>query len=754
MIGDQGSTLVDLFHEEARAQAALLTEEVLALESNPDGTDHLARLMRAAHSLKGAARIVGRDVIVRVAHAMEDWFVAAQKGASSVTPAHVDVLLSAIDLVTENATLGEQDVAAWALSHAEAIQDLLQALSIAQSGTALPEVAKLRLKRPTHPASGPGAVTLEAGPAPPDSVRPETGRADQRIGTASLDRLLGLTSEALVASHMLDAYATDSRSHRQAHHSLGEMIDELRESLMGVPLDARARRALHALQRHMTERRDLRHKRDAELSAVSQRLGNVVARLYREVLESRMRPFEEGTVAFARMVRDLARDLDRDARLIVAGGSTPVDREVLRRLDGPLVHLLRNAVDHGIGSTAQRVAAGKPERGTISVTARHGGGRLLITVEDDGCGIDVEGVRAAVIRKKHADVAAAAIMSEKELLEFLFLPGFSLRDEVTEVSGRGVGLDAVRTTVHEIGGSIRVTTSPARGTRFELQLPLTLSVVRALIVEVAGQPCAIPLARIRCVLRLSRETVESIEGRQHFALGSRQVGLMWAHDVLGIEAGGTESESTAVIVVDDNDLSYGMAVDRLLGEQEIVLRGLDPQLGKVRNIGAAALLPNGSPVLVLDVDDLVRSIANLLAGGRMDPLRRTSRDSATKKRVLIADDSPTVRELERKLISGRGYEVDLAVDGMDAWNAIRSASYDLLLTDVDMPRLDGVELVSLVRKDPSLRSLPIVIVSYKDREEDRRRGLEAGADFYLTKASFFDETMLQAIEDLIGAPAS
>ena len=472
--------------------------------------------------------------------------------------------------------------------------------------------------------------------------------------------------------------------------------------------------------------------------------------MYGGVLDARMRPFGDGVAGMPRMLRDISRELGREARLVIVGETTPVDREVLRRLEAPLGHLIRNAVDHGIQPPADRVRKGKPARGTVRVEARHSGGRLLVTVEDDGEGIDLEAVRIRIVQRGLADGAAAAEMSELELSHFLFLPGFTLRDEVTAISGRGVGLDAVFTAVREIGGDVRIARVPTGGTRFELQLPLTLSVVRALVVETAGESYAFPLARVHRLVRVQRDDIASAEGRQHFTLDDAQVGLIWSHQLLGRPTPGLE-ETASVVVVGEQDSLFGVVVDRFLAEHELVLRGMDARLGKVQDIGGAALLPDGSPTLVLDVDDLVRSAANLVAGGRLDRMAHEPANAGAKrKRILVVDDSLTVRELERKMIEGKGYTVDVAVDGMDAWNAVRTGQYQLVVTDVDMPRMDGIELVTRMKGDAQLRTIPVMIVSYKDRDEDRRRGLDAGADFYLTKGSFYDETMLRAIEDFIG----
>jgi len=298
---------------------------------------------------------------------------------------------------------------------------------------------------------------------------------------------------------------------------------------------------------------------------------------------------------------------------------------------------------------------------------------------------------------------------------------------------------------------VRVAAQPGQGMRFQLQLPLTLSVVRALLVEIAGEPYAFPLGFIARTLRLPEAEIASTEGKQHFAFDGRRVGLISGHQVLG-RPGEPQGSELAVVVLGDGEHRYGVAVDRFLGERELVVQPLDPRLGKVKDIAAGALLEDGAPVLIVDVADFVRSVEKLSASGQLSAVhaQAAARVTAARKRVLVVDDSLTVRELERKLLDSRGYVVEIAVDGMDGWNAVRTGAFDLVITDVDMPRLDGVELTRLIKQDPRLRGLPVMIVSYKEREEDRRRGLEAGADYYLTKGSFHDETMLNAVTDLIG----
>jgi two-component system sensor histidine kinase and response regulator WspE len=302
-----------------------------------------------------------------------------------------------------------------------------------------------------------------------------------------------------------------------------------------------------------------------------------------------------------------------------------------------------------------------------------------------------------------------------------------------------------------VGGSVRATTSSGRGTRFQIQLPLTLSVIRALLVEVGGEPYAFPLVRLRSAIRIPREQIETLEGKEHVPFGHQQIGLVSGSQLFGKEASPPQ-ETLPVVVIGDRTNCFGVAVDSFLGERQLVVQPLDPRLGKIKDISAGALMPDGSPVLIVDVDDLLRSIATLISGGGINKLRMQGaiRGSRRRKRVLVVDDSLTVRELERKLLSDAGYEVEAAVDGMDGWNAVRTQAYDLVVTDIDMPRLDGIELVRLIKNEARVKSIPVMIVSYKDRPEDRHRGLEAGADYYLTKGSFHDETLLHAVADLIG----
>ncbi|MDR5797850.1 hybrid sensor histidine kinase/response regulator [Caballeronia sp. LZ008] len=730
-----GSSLLDLFQEEARGQAQILSDGLIALERAPRDPVTLEASMRAAHSLKGAARVVGVPVGVTLAHVMEDCFVAAQEGRIVLDAGYIDMLLRGVDLIVQ---IGEaRDIDAQTALERE-VDAFVDGLSAHMEGA-----TSQRELTPTKPSE----------PIPAPSRTNEARMLRMRADT--LDRLLSHSGESLVESRWLKPFSQSMLRVKRVQHDASRALERLHESLTdsnAAQLDARTHAALDEARRLTAEAHRQLSERLAELENYDRRSTHLAQQIYDEALACRMRPFVDATGGFARMVRDVARGLGRDVRLVIAGESTQVDRDILDLLDAPLGHLLRNAVDHGIEPPSLRRALGKPETGTITLEARHSAGSLFISVSDDGAGVDLDALRRAVVRKHLASEDTAARLTEAELLEFLLLPGFSMRDAVTDVSGRGVGLDAVQDIVRQVRGSVRVTQETHVGTRIALQLPLTLSVIRSLIVEVAGEPYGLPLAHVARTLVLPASAIDMLEGQQHFSFDGKRIGLVTAHQILETAAFEAASERLNVVVIGQGAASYGIVVDRFLGERMLVVQPLDKRLGKVRNIAAGALMENGDPLLIADLDDWLCSVEKLVGSGELGRVGAGASRArvASAKRVLVVDDSLTVRELERKLLASRGYDVSVAVDGMDGWNAVRGADFDLVITDIDMPRLDGIELVTLVKRDAQLAALPVMIVSYKDRAEDRQRGLDAGADYYLAKGSFHDQALIDAVRDLIG----
>jgi two-component system, chemotaxis family, sensor histidine kinase and response regulator WspE len=750
--------MAELFRLEVENQSIVLTENLLGLEQNPTDASRLGALMRAAHSLKGAARMVDRDAAVSVAHELEDVFVAAQEGSLVLLPEHVDVLLRGVDLLHRIAQAPDDEIETESKRAAEVQQLLwdLAKLRVDDPAEAVKRILESPQPEDTNAPDSAGNTSKAqaAIPAPSNDVDDAKRKRQRflRVTPENLNRVLALTGESLVESRRLVPFLESLLRLKRQHNELAQILDRVRELLSLEKFGEQAEAQVAQARAQLVRCREDLSERLLELESFHRRSADLSHRLYDEALACRMRPFADGIHGFPRMVRDLARDLGKQARLEIRGPDTYVDRDILEKLEAPLTHLLRNAIDHGIELPEVRRAAGKSAEGTIRLEAQHSAGNLLITVSDDGRGVDLADLRNAIVQKNLTAPEAAELMSDSEVLEFLLLPGFTMKQTVTDISGRGVGLDAVQAIVKEVRGAIRVWTDLGRGTTWQMQLPLTLSIVRALLVEIGNEAYAFPLVHINRALKVANKDIEVTAGRQHFRFEDRQIGLIAANQIFGGREDDQLGEQVSVVVIGNKANCYGVVTGKFLGERELVIRPLDPRLGKIKDISSGALLDDGSPVLIVDVEDLIRSIEKSIEAGTSGAVQSGGGGETQKrpKRVLVVDDSLTVRELEKKLLQTRHYEVEVAVDGMDGWNAARTGHFDLVITDIDMPRMDGIELVTLIKKDSNLKSLPVMIVSYKDRAEDRRRGLDVGADYYLVKAGFHDEALLQAVVNLIG----
>lgn len=753
-----GFSLHELFRAEAETHAGALSEGLVKLEGTSDAAT-VEPLMRAAHSIKGAARVVGLDVAVKLAHAMEDVLVAMQKGREAIQPARIDQLLKGTDLLASLASVEESAVPAWSAEHEPAVDALIAELRVAPPAASAPQPAQAAAAATSTvetaaieaPAIAPPQPTA---PAPTPSAPATQARgASVRVTAEKLDRLLQLAGETMLESRRLGSLRDETLELKRDLVRLEDELDRLRADARRSGLDP----ASLAPARTLIESgraRVLSHLLTVE--GAIRRGEETSTQLYHEVLSSRMRPFADATASLSRTVRDLARQLGKDARLEIVGEQVPVDRDVLVRLDAPLNHMLRNALDHGVETPDERRAKGKPVQATLRVEARHHAGMLRIRVSDDGRGIDLDALRERIVRKSLATGDMASTLDRQELLEFLFLPGFSTAQQVTDISGRGVGLDVVQSTAREIGGTARIDTELGRGTVFELELPITLSVIRALLVDVAGETLAFPLARIERVLQPDASEVRSVEGRMQVLVEGKSIGVIDAARVLALAETRRAATRENLVVLGSGGDHYAVAVDGLIGEEDLVVRALDPRLGKVPHLSAAAVRESGEPVLVVDAEDLLQSVRAALNEGRLRGARPMRALGARRTlRALVVDDSATVREVERQLLTRMGFEVDTAVDGLDGLHTARDSTatgaLDLIISDIDMPRMNGIEFVRALRSDPRFASVPVVVVSYKDREEDRLAGLEAGATAYLTKGAFQDSTFADTVRDLVPA---
>lgn len=792
-------SMMDLFRMEAANLTDGMTTALIDLESHPGDSAYLQDLMRAAHSLKGAARIVGVDPLVALGHAMEDRLTSAQKRASAIARAHVDALLQGTDLFARIVQTSDADLPAWLASQQPTFDRLIALLqsdevpqakapvdvpvavavapeldeAVAPTAEPWPVVASVPVPATTampdaRPAPAPAAVSVPTpmpdAPSRPADAAPAAGR-HVRLEAVQLESLLGLARESLLVNRSHQRQESQLQSLRAAQRQVAvalEHLDEaLRQGLRPEHLQATLEAALSASRRG-----------DAVLAAHMQdhagqtRRGHRIAtRLHHTINTTRMTRFGSVAASLKRLARDTGQRVGKEVVLHLEGAGTQLDRDVLERIEAPLGHMVRNAIDHGLEDPAGRQSASKPSAGHITVMARHHRGQLEVTVRDDGRGVDLDRLRERILQRGLSNEQMLARMSEDELLAFLFLPGFSTRDVVSETSGRGVGLDVVETCVQDLRGRLRVANQPGHGLAITLVLPVSLSLVRALLLQVAGETYALPLSQLERVLTLPTADVRWVAGQPCITVDGRDIGWMPLGPILGV-APPQPSPTLTLIEIATAHGRFALSVDKLLGERDLALQAFDARLLKPVHVSAAAVLDDGSPVLMLDVADLASSVSRQGPGAHEPALAMAAMDGAddapiaafeddaepeqSAKRVLVVEDSFTVREVERKVLTGGGYDVDVAVDGVEGWNAVCHRRYDLVVTDIDMPRMNGLELLRRIRANEGTARLPVMIVSYKDREEDRMAGLEAGADRYFVKSGFEESALLEAAADLIG----
>src|SRR5215213_6930119 len=684
-----------MFAEEAEGRLATLSELLLELERDGGDRELLSSIFREAHTLKGGAAVVGLDEVMRVAHAMEEVLEGLRSGDATATQGLVDALLGAVDGIREllPAVLAGEDRAVEAGA-------LVVALQAPPSGTQQASAPPLSVPAPP-PATTPSPDPPPAVPAPPAR---RGRRKTIRLPTERLDELVRLVGEASAAALRVGRLVTDQLGAEPA----------------GVPELHELTRALESLQER--------------------------------TLQARMVPF--GTIAepLRRAGRDLARSLGKSVELELGGQETELDRGVLEQVADPLLHLVRNAIDHGIEPPGARLAAGKPAQGTVRVHAMQVGSEVVVTVADDGRGIDLEGVG----ERAGASGDSLEGVGDAEALYAIFRSGLSTAATVSEVSGRGVGLDVVRASLAAVRGRVEVHSEPGAGSEFRLSVPITLAILPCLVVETAGRRLAIPMHSV-----VSAEAAgwseDWVEGQVVIRVRDQILPVSDLAGTLdGTPAGAPAGDRPAVVVA-SMTRRHAFQVDALLGQRNLVVKDLGRLLPRLDLLAGAALEPDGSILLVLDVSGLVdrarwmRSVARSAADPRAGADAPAALPApARPSSVLVVDDTAVVRELERSILEEAGYRVRTARDGREALAALAGEPPDLVVTDVDMPGLDGLELTRAIRADPALAGLPVVVVTSKAAEADRRLAMDAGADAYLVKDDLDQRALLEVVGRLLG----
>ncbi|MDA8383994.1 MAG: hybrid sensor histidine kinase/response regulator [Betaproteobacteria bacterium] len=719
--------LLETFRVQMEERLQTITSDLLALERHgePAGRAPLLESMfRAAHNIKGAARGVGLEASAELAHAIEDLFAAWKRGERLVEPGAVDACLRALDALRP---MVEAEALGTGLDHSvDALRDELRALA---QGL------------PVGPAAAPGT--------PPPAAASAIAGDSIRLPVERLDRIADLSEEIQIAKIRLDDHHAGIRHLRDEASQLRKMLERL---LLPGALASQAAgfsrdRLSDALDRVLDLERHAQNQYEG-LGTTVGLLRPAAGGLRDNARALRMVPAATVLTPLTRSVRDLARELGKDASLALVGEQIEMDRAILQALRDPLMHLLRNAIDHGIEPPDVRRAGGKPESGRITVTLAREGGSVHITVADDGAGIDPARLKEQARRRGIASAEEIDAMDRTAVFDLLFRPGFSTREEVGAVSGRGVGLDVVRVNLQALQGRATVDSAPGKGTRFHLDLPLTLAGEHGLLVAAGGCHFAIPSQYVSRLLELVPDEISDLGATQVVHVGKEAIALRDLGHLLrlGETAASAEGEPIRVVIVHRGWKRMALRVENVLGEREMVVKPLAPPLSRTRFFAGGTLGREGNTILVLEVADL---IAAMEAGSSAALAIRRARAAERERHILVVDDSITTRTLEESILSSAGFRVTTAADGEGAWEQLRRETFDLVITDIEMPGMNGFELTRRIKADERLAQIPVIIVTSLGREEDRRLGLEVRADAYIVKSSFESRELLETIGQLL-----
>jgi chemotaxis protein histidine kinase CheA len=743
------SLFIGKFSAEAEEHLQKLNQGVLRLERGEADADLMADIQRAAHTLKGSAKMLGFKDINQVAHKLEDLLQELKEGRLEASQPICDLIFFALDTMDAS----RQAIVEGREEEVQ-VDEIVGVLEQAAQGDAfvLPRRAAPRAEEEPPPPA-------EAAAPPPPPRPPTAPRASPlvtedriRVSSAKLDKTIRLSGEVIAAQKRAEMRHADLLRARQLARDHWRLLDRyLAEARDGTAAQVReSGRDLWDTLDHLVKqyREDLAD------------LGRVVMELQQDTLGLRMLPVSTVFDTFPRAVRDLARERGKEVDLVVEGGETELDKQMLERISDPLMHMLRNAVDHGIETAEERRARDKEPRGTIELNAYPLGGSIIIEVQDDGRGISLDDIRAKALQRGMASEDVLRAMPDREVQSLIFLSGFSTSKEVSDISGRGVGLDVVRRNIiEELKGDISVETEEGRGTRFILTLPLTLTTLRILFVDLGQYRFGLPVTYVAETTRVRPEEVIRIVDREAIRLRDQIVPIAPLAEVLTLpdhEAASAAGEWIYLIVARAADERVAFVVDEVADEEDVLIKPLPQHMKRIGLLAGASIAPDGRVIPILHVPGLIRAVR--VGQPIQAPAVEPGLEDAP--RILVVDDSLSTREAEKSILEAQGYRVDLARDGLDALRMLDQAPvsadqayYDLLIVDIEMPRMDGLSLTRQLRGDDRYGRTPIVIVSSRDTEQDRQRGLAVGANAYIVKGSFDQQDLTTTVASLLGRAA-
>jgi two-component system chemotaxis sensor kinase CheA len=733
----------ETFKAELEDHHAAMMAGLLELEKGESGTERdlvvIENVFREAHSLKGAARAVNMIAIEQVCQSMESIFSALKKEYRRPAKESFEALYRALDLIA-------------ALSHGTASapeQELMDVLRLLDSPAPAPS-GSARLKEQPRVAPSPSPIT--ASRKAPISLSETVRVSAAQLGSIFLQAEETLSVKQAMTQHAADLFELQNLqiAWNKEWAKVGSSIRTLRQqSSENAPL----RRLLEFMDWRRAQDGAIRLKLDKLWTGATLdnlHAGERVERLLAEIRTALLLPFSSLLELFPRMIRDLSVEERKEVDWDVQGEDTRIDRRVLEEIKDPLIHIVRNSISHGIEAPGERERLGKPRAGSISLVVEQADKeKIMLTVSDDGAGIDLDQVKAAAVSRGFLSGAEAAVLNETDARHLIFLPELSTSSMITDLAGRGLGLAIAMEKIEAIGGQLSVETARGKGTSFLIQIPLTLATFRGVLVKSRGQTFVIPTASVDRVLRVDPSMVVLLEGQESIPLDGRAVCLVDLADILGLESsaghdGGAQRCPAIVLFVAGTRIAF--RIEEVLGEQEVLAKNLGKQLVRVRNISGATVLSSGDVVPILNPSDLLKSVS-LLAGNAV--ANRPGPQDREARKILVAEDSLTSRILLKSILEAAGYEVQTAVDGAEALAALRVTEFDLLVSDIEMPRMNGLALCREVRDSSGTTDLPIILVTTLDSREDREKGIEAGANAYLVKSSFDQTNLLDVVKRLL-----
>ena len=778
--------LREAFAIEAAEHVQAMTAGLIELEKTREPSrrkELIETIFLEAHSLKGAARAVDHAHIQTVCQALEGVFASWKKNAPDVSADAFDVLNRAVDLAGRLLRSTDAGSAA-ADSHAvTAMAAQITAIGAsappsvgspqARAGAGVATAADPQPARPEKNARGEREAAPPAPPAPPPAEDPgwlagtAAGRETEGLHLSDTVRISLTKMDALLrqAEEMTSAKLA-ARQHVMELQELGEWLAEWHQEWAKVRDLVRSDSANHE-EAALRKAREFMHWNHGHVRTMETRLSallrtaagdernivSLVDELMEEAKRLMMLPFSTLLDLFPKMVRDISRDLGKQVNFICEGREVEIDKRILQEMKDPLIHLVRNSIDHGIEKGELRTRSGKPPFGNISIAvSQHEGNKVEITVSDDGGGIPVEKLKATAVRNGILSEDEARGLDEQAALALVYESGLSTSPIVTEISGRGLGMVIVREKVDKLGGSISIGTSPGKGTSFRILVPITLAAFKGIVVFAGGQRLVIPTAGVERVARFRRDEVQTVENKDTILIEGRPVSLVQLDAVLEIQtyAQHEQTDFTEAVVLGSGERRIAFAVDEVRNEQEVLVKPIGKPLLRVRNVAGATVLGSGAPVVILSTADLLRSAVRAAAAGhRRETGVKPDRAKTVTQKILVTDDSVTSRMLLKNILESAGYHVTTAFDGVDAMTALKTQDFDLLVSDVEMPRMDGFDLTAKIRADKKLAELPVVLVTALSSREHIERGVDVGANAYVVKSKFDQTNLLEVIRKLI-----